>query len=303
MRSLLVTQRPKEARLDKFVPTRVNSLTRTQTKKLVNQGLITVNGKTVDPSYEVRRGDKIAVELPAVTSVEIKPENLPLSIIFEDKDILVLDKVAGMVSHPSKEHISGTLVNALLYHFGKNPFEGDSLRPGIVHRLDKGTSGLMVVAKNQAALENLKKEFKHRRVVKKYLALVQGRLEPAMGEVKEGIARHPKNRQKFAVSPLGKEALTLYKVLENFGGTYSLVEAEPKTGRTHQIRVHLAALGHPIVGDRLYGGKPAARPFLHASSLTLAHPRTGQVLKFESKLPPNLQELLNKIKLDLRSVL
>ncbi|MCH7541819.1 RluA family pseudouridine synthase, partial [Patescibacteria group bacterium] len=218
----------------------------------------------------------------------------PLKIVFEDRSILVIDKDAGMVVHPTADHPSGTLVNALLHHLKSIPESGETLRPGIVHRLDKGTSGLLVVAKTQEALDFLKKQFKERRVVKKYLALVRGKIEPPVGTIEKPIARHHKNRKKFAVSQEGKDSVTVYRVVDVLKELFSLVEVEPKTGRTHQIRVHLSSIGHPIVGDRLYGGKPAARMFLHASYLEFTHPQRRKKISFASKLPENLEVILQK---------
>lgn len=258
-----------------------------------------VNGRKVDPDFELSKGDSVSIDLPAPTPTQVKAEKINLKIVYEDSDILVIDKEEGMVVHPTLDHPSGTVVNALLYYL-KLPSENlEDLRPGIVHRLDKGTSGLLVIAKNSRSLEKLKDQFKTRKIKKKYIALVKGKVEPRGGDIEKPIGRHPTNRKKFAVQEDGKEAQTYYNVIEYIGGKregFSLVEVSPKTGRTHQIRVHMSSLGYPIVGDRLYGGKPATRIFLHASSLEFSHPTTGKLVLFESPLPKNLEEILNKVK-------
>jgi len=299
MNQIKIKIKPQINRLDKFLSNQVKTISRTQAKKLINQGQILVNGRKVDPDFELSKGDSISIDMPAPTPTQVKAEKINLKIIYEDRDILVLDKDEGMVVHPTLDHPSGTVVNALL-HYLKLPSENlENLRPGIVHRLDKGTSGLLVIAKNPNALEKLKTQFKARLVKKKYLALVMGKMEPRSGDIEKPIGRHPTNRKKFSVQEGGKEAQTYYNVIEYIGGKkegFSLVEVSPKTGRTHQIRVHLKSLGYPIVGDRLYGGKPASRIFLHAFSLEFSHPTKGKTVSFESPLPKNLEEILNKIK-------
>ena len=298
MRQIKINIKPKVSRLDKYLSTTSKLLTRSQAKKLIKSGHIHVNEQVVDPSYELKKGDSIKIEIPAPKPTEILPEDIPLNVIFEDSDLLVVDKEAGMVVHPTMDYPTGTLVNALLYHLRnkKLPEGSESLRPGIVHRLDKDTSGLLVIAKNQETLEKLKKQFKERRVEKKYLALVAGKLEPKSGKINKPIGRHPKNRKKFTAVATGKESETYYRVEEYLGDKFSLVEVEPKTGRTHQIRVHLSSIGHPIVGDTLYGGKAAPRMFLHAASLEFVHPQEKKKLTFESNLPAKLQEMLAKYK-------
>jgi 23S rRNA pseudouridine1911/1915/1917 synthase len=296
MRIVKVRIRAKEARIDKYLSKISKNLSRSRVKRLIKEGFVMVDGRRVEPDYEVDRGDSISIEVPPPIPSKILPEAIGLNIVFEDRDILVIDKDAGMVVHPTMGHPSGTLVNALLHYLKKGSLAGfgEDLRPGIVHRLDKGTSGLIVVAKNQKALENLKDQFKKRDVTKKYQLLVKGRLEPRVGEINKPIGRHEKNRQKFTVSIGGKEALTKYQVTDYIGDRYTLVEAEPKTGRTHQIRVHFASIGHPIVGDKLYGGKASPRLFLHATSLDFYHPRTKRKVSFNSSLPKTLEEVLDK---------
>lgn len=294
MRQIKVHVKPKENRVDKYLAKIARPLTRSKAKKFIKAGFVLVNSKSVDPDYELKRGDIINLDIPTPSVTQIFPENIPLKIVFEDRSILIIDKDAGMVVHPTADHPSGTLVNALLHHLKSIPESGETLRPGIVHRLDKGTSGLLVVAKTQEALAFLKNQFKERRVIKKYLALVRGKVEPPSGTIEKPIARHHKNRKKFTVSQEGKDSLTAYRVVDVIKDLFSLVEVEPKTGRTHQIRVHLSSIGHPIVGDRLYGGKPAARMFLHASYLEFTHPQQRKKISFASKLPENLEVILQR---------
>lgn len=298
MQQILIRVKPKEARLDKYLAETSKQISRSQAKKLIKKSFIQVNGHSVEPDYELNRGDRIKIEIPPPKPTQVLPENIPLNIIYEDQFIVVIDKDAGMVVHPTLDHPDGTLVNALLFHLQKQtlPETGENLRPGIVHRLDKGTSGLIVVAKDQEALGNLKNQFKERKVIKKYTALVTGKIEPSRREINKPIKRHPKNRKKFVVAESGKEALTFYVKKEDIGGLFSLIEAQPKTGRTHQIRVHLASIGHPIVGDKLYGGRIASRMFLHASYIEFSHPHTKKTTSFRSSLPKKLNEILEKSK-------
>jgi len=296
MRKIKITVTPKTSRLDLYLAQEIKDLSRSKIKKLIEKENITVNSRGVESNYRPKKGDEISIEIPPPKSVEIKAENIPLKIIYEDTDILVIDKEAGMVTHPTLDHPSGTLVNALLYYLKVIPDKGKSLRPGIVHRLDRGTSGIIVIAKNEKSLEYLKEQFRGRKVVKKYICLVQGKIEKSFGKMETLIDRHPINRKKFTVSKEGKESVTLYHLSKYIGEKYSLLEVEPKTGRTHQIRVHMSHIGHPIIGDKLYGGKMIGkRQFLHASYLEFTHPVTGESVHFESKLPSDLQEVLNKI--------
>jgi len=294
MQIFKIKVKPKSARLDRYLQAQLKDLSRSKIQKLIEEGNILVNKEASSSGYKVRSGDLVVFNPPSPKETEIKAEKLPVKVVYEDPDIIVVDKIAGMVVHPTADHTSGTLVNWLLYHVKEMAKEND-IRPGIVHRLDKNTSGLLVVGKNLDATENLKKQFASRRVRKKYLALVEGKLSKPFGVVKERIGRHPLSFQRFAVQEEGKEAETDYRVLEDFE-KYTLLAVSPKTGRTHQIRVHLSFLGHPIAGDRLYGAKKAwQRLFLHASSLEFKHPTTGRELKFESPLPTDLQAFLDKL--------
>ena len=295
MRSLKVNIKPRESRIDKFLAKKFKDLTRSQIKKLIKQGNILVNSQQVDPDYLVKKNDVVTTQIPPPKPLEVKAEAIPLKVVYEDGCILVIDKEAGIVTHPTTDHPRGTLVNALIYHLKSLPSLGQDLRPGIVHRLDKGTSGLMVIGKKQTCVENLKNQFRKRSVVKKYTLLVGGKVEPVVGSINKPIARHPKHRQKFAILAGGRSSQTDYKVIETFGDKFTLLEVNPKTGRTHQIRVHFSSFGYPLVGDKLYGGRPAPRMFLHASYLEFDHPETGKRLNFESKLPRKLIEILSKI--------
>ncbi len=288
-------------RLDKLLAARLPDLSRSAARRLIERGLVTVNGEPVRPSYKVRPGDRVLALLPVEEAAPPRPEPIPLRIVYEDEALLVVDKPAGMVVHPAPGHEQGTLVNALLAHCPALADGGD--RPGIVHRLDRDTSGLILIAKSERVRRALQQQFKERRVHKAYLALLDGHLQPAWGRIEAPIGRDPRHRQRMAVLPGGREAVTEYHVLETFAhrngpaaGDYCLVEAEPQTGRTHQIRVHFASIGHPVVGDGVYGRRktrlPLPRQFLHARRLGFKHPRTGRRLELEAPLPEDLAAVL-----------
>jgi 23S rRNA pseudouridine1911/1915/1917 synthase len=285
-----------DTRLDKYVCARAPELSRTQVQKLITGGNITVNGQLAKPGLRLNIGDRIDITIPPTPLQELKPEAIPLKIIYEDDDLLAVDKPAGLTVHPAPGHPAHTLVNAILAHCPHLADIGDSLRPGVVHRLDKDTSGVMLVAKNQAAQADLVKQFKSHSVTKAYLALVRGKLTPENGIIEADIGRDPRNRKKMAVVAQGREARTEYRVIKYIGG-YTLLEVMPETGRTHQIRVHLAAIGFPVVGDKVYGVKSPhlSRQFLHASRLGFKLPATGQYVEFESALPPDLEKALEAI--------
>jgi 23S rRNA pseudouridine1911/1915/1917 synthase len=285
-----------DARLDKYVCAQHPELSRTRVQKLIAAGNITVNGQPAKPGLRLNIGDKIELNIPPTPPQELKPEAIPLAILYEDDDLLVVDKPAGLTVHPAPGHPAHTLVNAILAHFPHLADIGDSLRPGVVHRLDKDTSGVMLVAKNSAAQVDLAKQFKSHSVTKAYLALVKGRLEPENGVIEADIGRDPRNRKRMAVVAEGREARTEYRVVRYIGG-YTLLEIMPETGRTHQIRVHLAAIGFPVVGDKVYGvkSKYLSRQFLHASRLGFKLPSNGQYVEFESELPPDLEQALEDI--------
>lgn len=287
-------------RVDRYIAKAVPHLSRSFVQKLLDEGFVTIAGQVPKASYKVAPGDVITVRVPPAEPTTLQPEALPLKIIYEDADIIVVDKPAGMVVHPAHGHRSGTLVNALLAHCPDLGGIGGELRPGIVHRLDKDTSGLLVVAKNDAAYRHLQQQFKQRVVHKTYLALTEGILEATHGVIEAPIGRHPQQRKRMAVLPRGgREARTEYRVLEYFA-QHTLVEAEPVTGRTHQIRIHFAFIGHPVSGDRVYGFRkqklPLQRQFLHAARLAFTLPASGQSVEFISQLPGDLAAVLNSLR-------
>jgi len=299
MRTLELTADRGGERLDTFIARRCPELSRSHARRLIDEGLVSVNGRQAKPSERVRAGLSVSVIVPPPETVTLVPEAIPLTIIYQDGDIIVLDKPAGLTVHPAPGHPSGTLVNALLAACPDLRGIAGTLRPGIVHRLDKDTSGLMVVAKNDRAQRALQRQLKDRDVRKTYLALVRGVPAPREGTIAAPIGRHPKNRKKMAVVADGREATTRYRVREEIaGGQYSLLEVEPVTGRTHQIRVHLAAVGHPVVGDATYGRPSAAvgRQFLHAHKLAFGMPLGGRTVEFESPLPADLREALSQLR-------
>ncbi len=276
---------------------RVAGLSRSAIQRLIDHGRVTVNAEPAKASYKVRPGDRVVACVPQPGSEEPAAEAIPLDIVYEDQVLIVIDKPAGMVIHPAPGHQSGTLVNALLAHCLELAGYSQDRRPGIVHRLDRDTSGLILVAKNEQIRRALQRQFQARQVHKVYLALLDGYLEAAHGRIEAPLGRDPRHRQRMAVVPGGREAITEYRLLTTFaGGDYSLVEAEPKTGRTHQIRVHFASIGHPVVGDTVYGRRrtslPVPRQFLHAQRLGFTHPLTGRPLEFEAPLPDDLAAVL-----------
>jgi 23S rRNA pseudouridine1911/1915/1917 synthase len=283
-------------RLDKFVGEKCPELSRTHAQQLIAAGFITVNGHEVKSGLKLNIGDRVDITIPPEPPSHLTPESIPLKIVYEDSDLLVIDKPAGLAVHPAPGHPTHTLVNAILSYLPGLAQDADSFRPGIVHRLDKDTSGLILVAKNRLAQANLSEQFKSRSVSKAYLVLVKGRLTPVKGIIEANIGRDPRNRQRMAVVLKGREARTEYRVVKYIGG-YSLLEIKPATGRTHQIRVHLAAIGFPVVGDSTYGIKSPhlSRQFLHASKIGFRLPSTGKYVEFESPLPSDLSQALREI--------
>lgn len=296
-------------RLDQFLAGRTG-FSRTRLQRWLKAGLVRVNGRAEPPKYKVRAGDRIALTPPPPEPAHLVPEALPLDIVFEDQDIIVVNKPPGLVVHPGAGHRSGTLLNALLAHCPALKDIGDISRPGLVHRLDKDTSGLLVAAKTALAHETLVRQFQARQVEKTYVALVWGRFKTREGVIEKEIGRHPSARQKMSVhARRGKAAVTYWRVLQELG-PLTLVELKPKTGRTHQLRVHLASLGHPVVGDASYGGGAArfrdqprlkalkplvARQLLHAKALGFSHPRTGEWVAFEAPLSADFRAVLDKL--------
>jgi 23S rRNA pseudouridine1911/1915/1917 synthase len=286
-------------RLDRFVARSLPELTRARARRLIDEGFVTVDDRLpAKAGAALASGQRVRVTVPPPEPVTLEPEAIPLRIVYEDGDLLVVDKPPGMAVHPAPGHSSGTLVHAVLAHCPGLSTVGGEGRPGIVHRLDKDTSGLIIVAKNDAAHLSLARQLKERRVEKTYIALVEGRLTQREGVIDASIGRHPARRKKMAVVEGGREARTRYRVLREIDGR-SLVEVRPETGRTHQIRVHFAAIGHPVVGDPVYGrGRPAGslrRQFLHAQRLAFRHPRTGERLELEAPLPEDLAQALAEL--------
>jgi 23S rRNA pseudouridine1911/1915/1917 synthase len=285
------------ARLDKYVSEHCPDISRTQAQRIIEAGQVTVNGVTARPSLKLNAGDTIVVGLPPPPTTSLTPEAIPIKIVYEDDDILIVDKPAGLTVHPAPGHPTHTLANAVLSHLPQLD-TGDWQRPGIVHRLDKDTSGLIIIAKNSHAHQSLMEQFKKRQVSKVYLTLVCGHLTPEEGFIEAPIGRDRSHRERMAITDAehGREARTGYHVLR-YPGQYSLLEVRPETGRTHQIRVHLAAIGYPVVGDRVYGTRSSLidRQFLHAHRLRFQLPSTGQPVEFQSELPPDLQQALASV--------
>ena len=283
-------------RLDRWVAARLPDLSRTTVQRLIGDGFILRNSAACESSDQIAPGDEIMVRVPPPVLTELLAEHIPLTIVYEDDDVIVIDKPAGLVVHPAAGHASGTLVNAVLGHVPDLAGIGGEVRPGIVHRLDKDTSGLMVVAKNDRALHLLQDQFKARTVKKVYLALVEGIVEPRDGVIDAPIGRNHNHRKKMAVTSDGRSARTRYRVKQVFQDPpVSLIECFPETGRTHQIRVHFAWRHHPLVGDTIYGKRDPrlglTRHFLHAAALTLTLPN-GEARTFSSPLPIELQTVM-----------
>lgn len=300
--TITVTLEASPERLDRALAEALPDLSRTQVQRLIKEGEVKLNGQPVKASTRLEQTTTLSVTLPELVEKELKPEAIPLDIRYEDDDILVVNKAAGMVVHPAVGHESGTLVHAILAHCPDLPGVGGEKRPGIVHRLDKDTSGLMLVAKNDHALRFLQKQFKERTVEKTYLALVEGDVQPPAALIDAPIGRDPRQRKKMAVirsqSFTSRPAQTSYELLTSYGD-FSLVQCHPHTGRTHQIRVHMAFIGHPLVGDGVYGHRKQklqlGRHFLHAAAITFLRPSDHEPLSFEAELPSELQFVLDQL--------
>jgi 23S rRNA pseudouridine1911/1915/1917 synthase len=303
----------RERRLDKYLHGRFSNLSRSFIQNAIKQGAVKVNGKIAKQSQKLSPGDIIEFSPPEPPSKDILPEDIPLDIIYEDEELIVLNKQPDMIVHPARGNTHGTLVNALVFYSDELSTGLGEFRPGIVHRLDRNTTGVMVITKNDIAQWKIAKQFENRQVNKTYLAIVHGTPDLTADRIKVPLGIHPRVREKYAVRPdSGKEAVTFYEVLESFRG-FSLLKLTPKTGRTHQIRVHLSYIKHPIVADDMYGGKliypwqladtePAVqepilnRVALHALSLELKHPATEKIVKFEAPLPQDMQNLLDALR-------
>ena len=295
----IVVENSDNQRIDKYIAENAENISRSYAQTLLDSENITVNAKIVSKNYKLKDGDTIEIDLPEAEILDLVGENIPLDIIYEDTDVAVINKPQGMVVHPAAGNLSGTLVNALIYHFGDNLSAINGvIRPGIVHRIDKDTAGLLVVAKNNEAHLALSRQLKERKASRRYYALVCGNVKED-GTVDKPIARHPKDRKRMAVVHGGREAITHIRVLERFG-QYTLVECQLETGRTHQIRVHTASIGHSIVGDKVYGIAKEkfnlSGQLLHAKTIGFVHPTTGEMMEFTSDLPEDFKSVLEKLK-------
>lgn len=287
----------KAGRLDKYISEH-SDLSRSRVQELLTSGDILVNSKQEKPSYKVAIGDKISVHVPKLVPLNVEPEDIPLDIVYEDDDVIVVNKPQGMVVHPSAGHPNHTLVNALMNHTKELAASPEGFRPGIVHRIDKDTSGLLMIAKNTQARESLESQLAHKTNKRVYLAIVHGNFKEASGTIDAPIARNPKERKKMAVVEGGKAAVTHFKVLEQYPN-YALVSCQLETGRTHQIRVHMKYIGHPLAGDPLYGPKKTLKghgQFLHAKILGFKQPKTGQWLEFQVEPPEIFQKKLTYLR-------
>lgn len=297
---LRASEESKNQRLDAFLASSLDGLTRSQAARLIESGEVAVNGKTAGKSYKLAGGEDIAVTLPEPEPVEAVPQDIPLDVVYEDADVIVVNKPSGMVVHPAPGHPDGTLVNALLYHCaGTLSGIGGALRPGIVHRIDRDTSGLIIAAKNDAAHQYLSAQLADHTLARTYECIVVGALREDRGTVNAPIARHPTDRKRMAVVAGGREAVTHWEVIARYPG-YTHVRCRLETGRTHQIRVHMAYIGHPILGDTVYGAKKEVPGLtgqcLHAVGLRFLHPRTHEVVELSCPLPEEFTRMLQKIR-------
>lgn len=309
LRRFIVEGEEAGLRLDIFLTRKEPSLTRSRIQKIVEEGLVNVNGRPAKASHKVHAGEEVEIAIPEPEPIDALPERIPLDIMYEDRDVVVVNKPAGLVVHPAAGNKTGTLVNALLYHCGNLSGIGGKLRPGIVHRLDKDTTGVLVAAKTDRAHQSLAAQFKKHSIKRKYLALVHGAIKEESGRIEAEIGRHATQRKKMSVTTRrGKRAVTRFKVMKRFD-QFTLVELTLETGRTHQIRVHLSSINHPVVGDPLYGGtdrvanikdpktrkavKELKRQALHAAVLGFIHPETGKYMEFKASLPKDLKKTLD----------
>ncbi|WP_024346619.1 RluA family pseudouridine synthase [Lacrimispora indolis] len=293
----VVAQEEAGVRIDRYLSDRCQDISRSYLQKLLKEESVLVKEKPVKSNYKVNTGDLISLSLPEIKEPEILPEEIPLDVIYEDKDIILINKPKGMVVHPAAGHYSGTLVNGLMSHC-RNDLSGINgvMRPGIVHRIDMDTTGVLIVCKNDMAHNSISEQLKEHSITRKYAAIVHGNLKEDEGTINAPIGRHPVDRKKMSINEKnGREAVTHYRVLEHFK-QFTYIQCQLETGRTHQIRVHMASIGHPLLGDSVYG--PAKCPFrltgqtLHAGILGIIHPRTGEYMEFTAPLPDYFEELL-----------
>ena len=298
---LFEIQENQQMRLDKYLSEQFPEQTRSYLQKLIKEGQVLVNGKTVKSGYQLSKGDEVSVTIPEPKELDVEPQKMELDIVYEDEDVILINKPKGMVVHPAPGHTTDTLVNGLLYHCKDNLSGINGVaRPGIVHRIDRDTTGILIVCKNDMSHNSIAEQLKEHSINRRYRALVHGNLKEDTGTVEGPIGRHPVDRKKMAINERnGKPAVTHYTVLERFGN-YTLIECKLETGRTHQIRVHMTSIGHPLVGDEVYG--PAKSPFklqgqcLHAMVLGFVHPRTGEYMEFSADLPEYFEDLLKKLR-------
>ena len=295
----IVSELDVNKRLDSFLSEKNIDKSRSYIQGLIEKEVIKVNGKIKKSNYKLKINDEVSAEIPEPVELKVIPENIPLNIVYEDGDVIVVNKPQDMVVHPAPGNYTGTIVNALLYHCKDLSGINGVIRPGIVHRIDKDTSGILVIAKNDNSHNKLADQLKEHSMTRTYYALVEGNVKQDEGTVNAPIGRHPVDRIKMAIVKDGREAITHFKVLERFGD-YTLVKCNLETGRTHQIRVHMAHLGHPLVGDEVYGYKKQKFKLkgqaLHAKELGFIHPSTGQYMEFSSELPSYFEELLKKLR-------
>ena len=298
---LFEIQENQQMRLDKYLAEQFPEQTRSYLQKLIKEGQVMVNGKTVKSGYQLSKGDEVSVTIPEPKELDVEPQKMELDIVYEDEDVILINKPKGMVVHPAPGHTTDTLVNGLLYHCKDNLSGINGVaRPGIVHRIDRDTTGILIVCKNDMSHNSIAAQLKEHSINRRYRALVHGNLKEDTGTVEGPIGRHPVDRKKMAINERnGKPAVTHYTVLERFGN-YTLIECKLETGRTHQIRVHMTSIGHPLVGDEVYG--PTKCPFklqgqcLHAMVLGFVHPRTGEYMEFSADLPEYFEDLLKKLR-------
>ncbi len=299
--TFLIDSELNQMRLDRIIPMLATDITRSYAQKLISQENVLIDGKPITQnSYKLSTGQTLCIQIPEPVSVDIVPEDIPLDIVYEDSDVILINKPKGMVVHPAPGHYSGTLVNALLHHSGELSNINGTLRPGIVHRIDRDTTGVLVICKNNVAHLSLSKQLAEHSITRKYYAIVQGIIKED-GTVDAPIARHPIDRKKMAIMKDGRRAVTHYRVLEYLKGNYTFIECQLETGRTHQIRVHMASIHHPLLGDAVYGS--AKQPYqtdgqvLHAGILGFVHPKTSEYVEFNAPLPHYFEELLRKLRL------
>ena len=298
---LFEIQEDQQMRLDKYLAEQFPEQTRSYLQKLIKDGEVLVNGKNVKTGYQLSKGDEVSVNIPEPKELDVEPQKMNLDIVYEDDDVILINKPKGMVVHPAPGHTTDTLVNGLLYHCKDNLSGINGVaRPGIVHRIDRDTTGILIVCKNDMSHNSIAAQLKEHSINRRYRALVHGNLKDDTGTIEGPIGRHPIDRKKMAINERnGKPAVTHYTVLERFGN-YTLIECKLETGRTHQIRVHMTSIGHPLVGDEVYG--PAKCPFklqgqsLHAMVLGFVHPRTGEYMEFSADLPEYFEDLLRKLR-------